>query len=448
MSHQHTQEQLYQKDDLYMWHHLKPYKENQKTMVIKGADGVWITDVENNRYLDGMSGLWCVNSGYGRQELADAAAEQLKEMPYHPLSNSHVPAIELSEKLNEWLGDHYRIFFSNSGSEANETAFKIARQYHHQNGESKRYKFISRYRSYHGNSFGSLAATGQSQRKYMYEPLAPGFIHIDAPEEYRRPAAYTFEDWSIACAEKLEETINYERSETVAGFIMEPIITGGGILIPHPAYVKKVEDICRRYGVLLIIDEVICGFGRTGTNFGFQNFDIKPDIVTMAKGITSGYLPLSATAVREGLYQPFQQEKEDAHFRHVNTFGGNPAACRLALKNLEIMEKEKLPDNAQEKGHQLYERLAFLENHPNVGHIRYMGLLFGLEIVENKETKEPASEQRMAQIISDCKKLGLIAGKNSETVPSLNNVLALCPPLTINEDELAFIEKVLRHVFS
>ncbi|WP_018922752.1 aspartate aminotransferase family protein [Salsuginibacillus kocurii] len=445
---QFNAEELYEKDEKYVWHHLKPYKKDQKAMVIKEAAGAWITDIEGNKYLDGMSGLWCVNTGYGREELADAAAAQLKQMPYHPLTNSHVPAIQLSEKLNEWLGeDSYRIFFSNSGSEANETAFKIARQYHHQNGEPQRFKFISRYRSYHGNSFASLAATGQAQRKYMYEPLAPGFIHIDAPDEYRRPDQYTFEEWSNACAEQLEAAIVYERPETVAGFIMEPIITGGGILIPHPSYLKKVQEICNRHGVLLIIDEVICGFGRTGKPFGFQHFDVQPDIVTMAKGITSGYLPLAATAVRNELYEQFQEEGENSHLRHVNTFGGNPAACHLAIKNLEIMENEKLTTRSNEFGDKLREQLAFLEDHPHVGHIRHKGLLFGIEIVENKTTKEPGTGARLANLLGECKEKGLIVGKNGDTVSKYSNVLTLAPPLNVTEEDLTFIVETLQAVF-
>lgn len=288
MADQTKQKELYEKDKRYVWHHMKPYQNDQNPMVIERAKGAWITDVEGNDYLDGMSGLWCVNAGYGRDELVDVAAEQLRQMPFHPLSNSHVPAIELAEKLNEWLKGDYRMFFSNSGSEANETAFKIARQYHYQNGEPGRYKFISRYRAYHGNTLGALSATGQAQRKFRYEPLLPGFIHVHAPDEYRAPDGQSFEEWSLACARMMEETIVWERPETVAGVIMEPIITGGGILIPHPAYVKEVERICNKYGVLLINDEVICGFGRTGENFGYQNYGIEPDIVTMAKGITSG----------------------------------------------------------------------------------------------------------------------------------------------------------------
>src|SRR5690606_5048419 len=191
------------------------------------------------KYLDAMAGLWCVNVGYGREELAKAAYDQLKELPYFPMTHSHIPAIELGEKLNEWLGDDYVIFFSNSGSEANETAFKIARQYHQQNGEPERHKFIARYRAYHGNSMGALAATGQAQRKYRYEPLAPGFLHVTPPDLYRSPYKGTPEEQAIAAADEIDRVITWELDKTVAGVIMEPIITGGGVLMPHESYLPR-----------------------------------------------------------------------------------------------------------------------------------------------------------------------------------------------------------------
>ena len=258
---------------------------------------------------------------------------------YFPLTQSHVPAIKLGEKLNEWLDDEYVIFFSNSGSEANEAAFKIASQYHQQKGDHGRYKIISRYRSYHGNSMGALSATGQAQRKYKYEPFGQGFLHVAPPDSYRNP-----EDvHTLASAEEIDRIMKWELSQTVAAVIMEPIITGGGILIPDDEYMKQLKGICEKHGALLICDEVICGFGRTGKPFGFMNYGVKPDIITMAKGITSSYLPLSATAVKREIYEAFKGTDDYDRFRHVNTFGGNPAACALALKNLEIMVNEK-PD--------------------------------------------------------------------------------------------------------
>lgn len=440
-------ENLFQKDEKYIWHAVRPFNP-EATIIAEKADGAWVTDVEGNRFLDAMAGLWCVNAGYGREELAEVAYKQMKEMAYFPMSQSHVPAIELAEKINEWLGGDYVIFFSNSGSEANETAFKIARQYHQQKGESSRHKFIARYRAYHGNSMGALSATGQAQRKYRYEPLVQGFLHVTPPDLYRSPYQGTLEEQSLATADEIERVMMWEQNETIAGVIMEPIITGGGVIVPHDNYLPRVREICDRQGALLIIDEVICGFGRTGAKFAFQHYGVQPDIVTMAKGITSGYLPLAATAVRKEIYDVFKGTGEYDHFRHVSTFGGNPAACALAIRNMEIFEEENLVERSTIMGEKLMEALAELSEHPNVGNIRGKGLLVGMELVKNKETKEPVAVEVVNKIIGAAKGKGLIIGKNGDTVAGFNNVIALSPPLNITEDDLAFIVKVLKEVFA
>jgi len=431
------------KDRDYVWHSMKPYSPDS-TLIAEKAKGSWVTDHNGKRYLDGMAGLWCVNVGYGREELAEAAYEQLKQMAYFPLSQSHIPAIKLAEKLNEMLGDEYVIFFSNSGSEANETAFKLVRQYHQQKGEGSRYKFISRYRAYHGNSMGSLAATGQAQRKYKYEPLAPGFLHVPPPDMYRGKDKVDAAAGELESVKDIDRVMTWELSETIAGVIMEPIITGGGILVPPDQYMKGVKEVCEKHGALLIVDEVICGFGRTGKPFGFMNYGVKPDIITMAKGITSAYLPLSATAVRKEIYEAFKGSEEYDYFRHVNTFGGNPAACALALKNLEIMENEQLFDRSRELGDYLKQRLASqLADHPFVGDVRGKGLLVGIELVKDKETKEPLGVDLVNKVIGGCKGKGLIIGKNGATVAGYNNVLTLSPPLNIEMEDLQFIIKTL-----
>jgi taurine-pyruvate aminotransferase len=435
-------EELLAQDDKYLWHSMKPYNPNA-TIVATKAEGSWVTDADGKRYLDGMAGLWCVNVGYGRTELAEAAYEQLKEMAYFPLTQSHIPAIKLAEKLNEMLGDEYVIFFSNSGSEANETAFKIVRQYHQQKGDVNRYKIVSRYRGYHGNSMGALAATGQAQRKYKYEPLAPGFIHVSPPDSYRDDVNVS-DPRELSSVKEIDRTMTWELSETIAAMIMEPIITGGGILVPPEGYMKAAKEVCEKHGALLIVDEVICGFGRTGKPFGFMNYDVKPDIITMAKGITSAYLPLSATAVRKEIYEAFKGTEEYDYFRHVNTFGGNPAACALALKNLEIMEKENLFDRSRDLGKQVVNELSdLLQDHPFVGDVRGKGLLVGIELVKDKKTKEPLDVTLVNQVIANCKQEGLLIGKNGATVAGYNNVLTLSPPLTIKQEDITFIIKTV-----
>jgi adenosylmethionine-8-amino-7-oxononanoate aminotransferase len=431
--------ELLEKDQKFVWHNMMSYNANSQPLIVTGGEGSWIVDSTGKRYLDAMSGLWCVNVGYGRKELAEAAYEQMMALAYYPLTQSHMPAIRLAEKLNEWLEGEYVIFFSNSGSEANEAAFKIARQYQQQIGESNRFKFISRYRAYHGSSMGSLSATGQSQRKVKYEPLSAGFLHVCPPDSYRRPAGQTVEQFNLHCAQVIEDTIIWEGVESVAGVIMEPVITGGGVIVPHQVYLDRVQEICNKHGVLLIIDEVICGFGRSGYKFGHQNFKLKPDIVTMAKGLTSGYLPLSATAVRKDIYDRFKDEEDYGFFRHVNTFGGNPTACALALKNLEIVERDGLIERARILGQRLEEGMKLLLDHPYIGDIRSFGFLLGVELVANKATKEPASLDLVKKIIGQCKANGLIIGKNGDTVAGFNNVLTFSPPLSSTDEDLQFI---------
>jgi taurine-pyruvate aminotransferase len=436
-------QRLTEKDRRYVWHALSGYSPDASTMIVEEGDGAWITDTEGNRYLDGMSGLWCVNAGYGREELARAAYEQLQKLPFYPMTKSHLPAIELGEKLNEWLEGDYVFFYSNSGSEANEVAFKVARQYHEQNGEPERWKFISRYRAYHGQTMGALAATGQAQRKYRYEPLPSGFLHVPPPDLYRRPSGMDPEAYGRECARQIEDLIRWELPETVAGVIMEPIITGGGIIMPPENYLPAVKEVCERHGVLLIVDEVICGFGRTGKKFGHQLYGVTPDIVTMAKGITSAYFPLSATAVRRDIYEKFAANTEYDRLRHINTFGGHPGGCAVAIKNLEIMEEEDLPTRSAKMGERLREKLAKLEDQPNVGDVRHKGLLFGIELVEDKESKEPASPHKVGAVVSGCQERGLIVGKNGDTVAGFNNVITLAPPLNVTDDDVEFIAEKL-----
>lgn len=423
-------------DEKHVWHSMKPYNP-EATFIVERAEGAWLTDIDGNKYLDAMAGLWCTNIGYGRKEIADTAYEQMLKNSYTPLTNGHTPAILLSQKISELLGDEYVVFYSNSGSEANEVAFKVARQYHQQKGDTNRYKIVSRYRAYHGSSMGALAATGQAQRKYKYEPLSPGFLHVAPPDQYRNPEeAENGDATTLPSVKNLDQVMTWEMSETIAAVIMEPIITGGGVIVPNEDYLKGVKEVCEKHGALLIIDEVICGFGRTGTAFGFQNYGIKPDIVTMAKGLTSAYMPLSATAIRREIYDQFIANGEYEFFRHINTFGGSPVACAVALKNIEIMERENLFEQSVVLGESLKRTLKEnLDDHPSVGDIRGKGLLIGIELVENKETKVPLDVQRVNAVIAYCKQKGVIIGKNGVTVANFNNILTLSPPLSISVEE-------------
>ncbi|MEK9196963.1 aspartate aminotransferase family protein [Ureibacillus sp. 179-F W5.1 NHS] len=431
--------ELLEKDEMYVWHSMKPYNPNG-TLVVEKSKGARITDVDGKEYIDAMAGLFCVNVGYGREELAKAAYDQMVSNAYTPLSQGHVPSINLAEKLNELLGGDYVIFFSNSGSEANETAFKIVRQYHQQQGNSSRLKILSRYRAYHGNSMGALAATGQAERKYKYEPLAPGFLHVSPPDSYRNNEDEYTDIFNIPSVKEVDRVMTWEHSDTIAAMILEPIITGGGALIPPEGYLKGIEATCKKHGALMIVDEVICGFGRTGKPFGFMNYGVQPDIITMAKGLTSAYLPLSATAVKREIYEAFTDSGDYDFFRHVNTFGGSPAACALALKNLEIMEEEKLFERSATKGTEMLKTLqARLSSHPFVGDVRGKGLLIGIELVKDKETKEPIEVESINKVIAICKEKGVIIGKNGTTVAGFNNVLLLSPPLNISDEDIQVV---------
>lgn len=442
-----TQE-ITSKDRRYVWHAMSGYSADSAKMTAVSGEGSWFTDINGERYLDGTSGLWCINVGYGRTELAQAAYDQLVKMPYFPLTRSHLPAIELGEKLNEWLDDDYTFFYSNSGSEANETAFKVARQYHQQNGEPSRWKFISRYRSYHGQTMGALAATGQAERRYKYEPLAPGFSFVAPPDLYRKADELDAETYGRRCAEDIERTIQWELPETVAAVIMEPIISGGGTLIPPDNYLPAVKEVCERHGVLLIVDEVICGFGRTGRNFGHQHYGVRPDMVTMAKGITSAYFPLSATAISREIYETTSEDSQYERLRHVNTYGGHPAACMVALRNIQILEDEDLPNRAAKLGERLREEFAAIEGHKNVGDVRNKGLLFGIELVEDKQSKQPAATEKVNRVISECQSNGLLIGKNGDTVAGFNNILAVAPPLSSTEEDLEFISSTVKEAIT
>lgn len=432
-----------------LWHPLtqhKPLADKPPLHIVKGQ-GCYLEDAQGNHYLDAMAGLWCVNVGYGRRELAEAAAAQMTELAYLTPTMTHTPGAQLADRVLHLLGWRGRVYFSSSGSEANETAFKIVRQYHKQAGEpggSGRYKIISRHRAYHGNTLGALSATGQAERKIGYEPMAPGFIHIPPPYPYRAHGNLTPADHGIACAQMLEDAIIYEGPQTIAAFLMEPIISGGGVLVPPDEYLPRVREICNQYGVLLIFDEVVSGFGRTGALFGHHHWKVQPDIITMAKGLSSGYLPLAATAVQDYIFNAFQSEANDLrHFRQINTFGGHPVSTAVGLRNLDIIEQEGLVENARQMGAYALTRLNELTAHPWVGQVRGRGLLLGIELVADQVTKEPLGNAEMLAVLGRCKQAGVILGRNGNTIPGLCNILIIAPPLVVTETEIDQIVEAL-----
>src|ERR1700733_8009105 len=340
-----------------------------KQIVVTYAEGSTIVDADGTEYLDGMAGLWCVNIGYGRTELAEVAAEQMRQLAYFPHTAMNVPAAALAEKINGLMGGDYHTYFVNSGSEANEAGFKIARQYmkHEYPGEF-RFKTVSRYYAYHGTTLATLDAGGMGDRKGKFEPYSGDFLHVAAPTCYRCPFGLTYPSCNLACVKNMESAIVGEGPDTVAEIIVEPIMSGVGVAVPPDEYLPEVEKICRKYGILLHVDEVINGFGRTGKMFAHQHYGASPDIIAVAKGISSAYLPIAATVVKNSVFDSFYGEVADnRQVFQVNTYGGHPVSCAVALRNIEIMEAEKLGDRAAETGTYLIDGLRTLSRHKIVG---------------------------------------------------------------------------------
>ncbi len=426
-------ESLRTMDKEHVWHPLMNHsgmEENPLDVVVK-ARGSTIQDASGKEYIDAMAGLWCVNIGYGRDEVAKAAYEQMLELAYYPLTQVNPPAARLGQRLASLLPEGVeRVWFVNSGSEAVDTAIKIARAYGRLNG-GRRYKVIARHQGYHGATIGGASLTGQTLRRAMFEPLLPGVIHVSAPYFYRSNAD-TEEELARRCADELDEVIRYEDPETVAAFIAEPVIGGGGVIPPPADYLKRMREVCRNHGVLFIADEVITGFGRTGQLFASDLYEIEPDIMTMAKGLSSAYLPIGATATTNEIFEALNAEG-DTGFLQINTYGGHPVACAASLKNLEIMMDEELPARGAKVGAYLGGLLGKLSDIPCVGDVRGVGLIWGVELIE--ESGAPLSTAATAKVLAYAKEQGVIFGKNAGIAAGPSNTVTISPPLVLTEEE-------------
>ena len=430
-------DQIRQQDRDHAWHPLMQHStlDNRDLMVIQEARGTTIVDGEGKSYLDAASGLWNVNVGYGREEIAEAVYRQIKELPFYPHSQINVPATQLAARLAQILpGDLQHIFYCNSGSEANETAFKIARQYGRQKYPGQnRYKIIARYQGYHGFTFGAMSATGQVGRRVKFEPLVPGFLHVDPPYCYRCPLKLEYPGCGIACVEEIEQVIQKEGPETVAAVVVEPIIGGGGVIIPPDEYLPRLREICDHYGLLLILDEVITGFGRTGKIFASEHWGVEPDMITLAKGVSSGYLPLGACAVTPEIFQTFLGDpQEDREFSQVSTYGGHPVCCAAALANLDILIGERLWENSARVGAYLLEQLQALDS-PFIGEVRGKGLMIAMELVDGDGALLDA--ERTAQVQARIRDEGVLVGRMSHAMPGPESMFFLSPPLILSSDE-------------
>ena len=424
-------------DQQHVWHPMLQHRTLEQTdlMVITSGDGVRIQDADGNSYIDGIAGIWNVTLGYGRTEIADAVYEQMKELPYASSTMVTAPAANLAARLAEILpGDLQHSFFSNSGSEANETALKIARQYCRQRfpGEN-RFKVIARYQGYHGFTLGALSATGQVGRRTKFEPLVPGFLHTDPPYCYRCPLHLQYPTCGVACVAEIEDAIIREGPETVAAVIAEPIIGGGGVLVPPDEYLPQLREICDRYGVLLIFDEVINGFGRTGRLFACEHWGVVPDMITLAKGATSGYLPLGACVVTSEVFEAFLgSPDEDREFSQISTYGGHPVCCTAALTAIDILMRERLWENAESVGSYLMERLSNISS-PFLGDVRGKGLMIAIELVDEEGGMLDAPSTAQAQ--RKMKEEGLLLGRMSHAMAGPEPIFFVAPPLILTKEE-------------
>jgi len=429
-----------------VFHPVVPHRQLEaEPLVIVEGRGSTVVDADGTEYLDAMAGLWCVNVGYGRSELADVAAAQMRALPYYPHTAMNAPAAALAERVNGLLGGDSHVYFVASGSEANEAGFKIARQYmKHEHPGQARYKTISRYLSYHGTTLATLAAGGMGDRKMKFEPLGGNdFVHVAAPYCYRCPFGLTYPSCELACVKNVEATIQGEGPDTVATVLVEPIMSAVGVAVPPDEYLPAVAAIAKRYGCLLHVDEVINGFGRTGAMFAHQHYGVRPDIVSIAKGLVSAYLPIAATVVRNDVFRSFVGEpSENRQVFQISTYGGHPVAAAVAARNIEILLEERLVERSADNGAYLLDGLRTLLRHPWVGDVRGKGLLAGVELVRDRASKEILPADQVKRVVDFARRNGVIVGRSGGG-RHLGNTIQLSPPLVITRPEIDRVVAVL-----
>jgi len=422
----------------------KPLLEGEFPIIVK-ADGHHFWDIDGKKYLDGISSLFAVNAGHGRVEMADAAYKQMRQLDYFPIwSHAHPTAIELSERLLSYAPKSLnRVFFTTGGGEANETAWKLAKQYFKLQGKPLKHKVLTRSVAYHGTSHGALSLTGIPSMKKAFEPLVPSTFRVPNTNWYRAQDQFeTEEEFAIWAADRVEEMILFEDPDTVAAFFLEPVQNSGGCFTAPKVYFERVREICDRYDVLLVADETIDGFGRCGSMFASERYGLEPDMLVCAKGMTSAYAPLGALLLAEKLFEPF---KHGALFPHGYTYGGHPVSCAVALANLDIFDKEDLVGNVRRNEAAFKATLEKLKDLPIVGDIRGVGYFWAIELVKNKETKETFTD-------AECDKLlrGILSHRMFEEGLYCRSddrgdpVVQLAPPLTVGQAEFDEMEQILR----
>ena len=444
-------------DRAHIWHHLtqhKPFETGEPRVIVEGK-GMRVWDQKGKEYLDAVSGgVWTVNVGYGRTEIADAVRDQLVKINYFAGSAGSIPGALFAERLIEKMPGLTRVYYCNSGSEANEKAFKMVRQIAHKRFGGKKHKVLYRERDYHGTTISCLSAGGQDERNAQYGPFTPGFVRVPHCLEYRAQWDLSGEEYGKRAADAIEEVILAEGPDTVGALCLEAVTAGGGVITPPPGYWERVQEICKKYDILLHIDEVVCGVGRTGTWFGYQHYGIKPDMVTMAKGVASGYAAIACLVTTEEVFDMFKDDASDPmnYFRDISTFGGCTAGPAAALENMRIIEDENLLENTVKMGARMLDNLnALAEKHAVIGQVRGKGLFCGAELVADRLTKEAADEKMVQAVVADCGAQGVIIGATNRSLPGLNNTLCFSPALISTADDIDNItnavDKALTKVF-
>lgn len=410
-------------------------------IVLVSGQGAVVRDSHGREYIDGLSQLWNVNVGHGRRELADVAAEQMSTIAFasNYSGQANIPAIRLAQKLVEIAYPNIQaVFFTSGGAESNESAFKLARSYWRIRGYPNKHKIISRRWAYHGVTIAAMSATGMAPYWPQFEPRAPGFVQVAPPYCYRCELGKTTGNCPIDTAEDLEQTIIREGPDTVAAFIAEPVMGAGGVIPPPPGYFARVREVCDRYQVLFIADEVITGFGRTGKMFALEHWNVLPDIVSFAKGVTSAYIPLGGIMISKPLAEAFRSLPPDQAWMHAYTYSGHAVACAVGLRNVEIIEREGLVQRSAEMGKRLLDGLRTLESLPAVGEVRGLGLMCAVELVADKQTRAayPADEKIGPKVLAAGRERGVLYRNRGD-------VIEMAPPLVVSADQIDRIVNVL-----
>ncbi|KUP91200.1 aminotransferase family protein [Tritonibacter horizontis] len=448
-------------DKAHVWHHLvqhKPFETSDPRIIVEGK-GMRVWDQNGKEWLDAVSGaVWTVNVGYGRESIAKAVYDQTMKMCYFAQAAGSVPGALFAEKLIDKMPGMSRVYYCNSGSEANEKAFKMVRQIAHKKYGGKKTKILYRDRDYHGSTLAAMSAGGQEERNMQYGPFAPDFVKVPHCMEYRKHELglehLSGAAFGLAAANLIEEVILREGPETVGALCLEPVTAGGGVIEAPEGYWPRVQEICKQYDILLHIDEVVCGLGRTGTWFGYQHYGIQPDFVTMAKGVASGYAAIACMVATEEVFDLFKDDPSDKmnYFRDISTFGGCTAGPAAALENMRIIEDENLLDNCTAMGARMMANLeALKEKHAVIGDVRGKGLFLGAELVSDRDTKEPVDEALAQRVVAEAGNHGVIIGVTNRSVPGRNNTLCFSPALIATAADIDQItdavDKALTTVF-